>query len=171
VGRKFEFRAIDGCPLPETGSAIEISHRLLDYWPVWDLQERLDKEGITINRATFRKGWVKLHIDWWRAEGMWKQKLNALLIRDIIAMCANEQELYFNHWQVIRPKDLDLAKNAWTDSLASAAREAIVYFRTEVKHGKSIGELLEYVKREEVNSIILANAFSLSEKEGIDDQD
>jgi hypothetical protein len=171
MGREPVIRSIDGCPIPEDGHPSDISNRLLDYWPVWDMQERLDKEGVTINRAVFRPGWVKLHIDWWRANDMWKTKVTALIIRDIVAMVANEQELYFNHWQVIRPADLTLAKNAWTDSLATAAKEAIVYFRTEVKHGKSVGELLEYVKKEEVNSIILANAFSLMEKEGADDQD
>lgn len=160
---------IEGCPIPDGGDRSEITQRLLDYWPVWDLQERLDKEGVQINRANFRPGWVKLHIDWWQAEDKWNQKPTANVIRDIVALEANKQGLYFNHWQVIKPKHLDMS--AWTETLTTAAREAIVYFRTEMKRPPSIGELLQYLGREEVSSIILANAFSLMEKDVKDDQD
>lgn len=170
MGRKFVVRAIDGCPLPECEPVTMLSNRLVDYWPVWEMQERLEGDGISINKAIFRPGWVKLHIDWWASEQKWKTKLTALIIRDIVAMVANEHELYFNHWQVIRPKHLDIS-TAWAETLLTAAREAIVYFRTELKRPPSVGELLQYVKREEVNSIILASAFSLMEKEGIEDQD
>lgn len=146
-------------PLPERESAIKLSHRLLRYWPVWDLQERIEKDGITINRARLRRGWVTLELDWWGAESAWSANLDPALIRDVIAMAANEADLYFHHWEVIKPK------------LTDAPREAIVYFRTEMKHPPSVGELLTYVKREEVNTIILANSFSLMEKDGIEDQD
>jgi hypothetical protein len=161
--------SIEGCPIPDDGYGGELLGHLLDYWPVWDLQERLEKEGVSINRASFRPGWVKLHIDWWGAESLWKHKLTASIIRDIVAMAANEQALYFNHWQVIRPMHLDMS--AWTETLTTAAREAIVYFRTAMKRPPSVGELLAYLGTEEVNSIILANAFSMMEKEGKNDQD
>jgi hypothetical protein len=161
--------SIDGCPIPEDGHRSDITQRLLDYWPVWDLQEDLAKDGIEITSANFRPGWVKLHIDWHGAEGKWKQKLTAMIIRDIVALAANKQNLYFNHWQVVRPPHLDMS--AWTETLTTASREAIVYFRTFIKRQKSISELLSYIQKEEVNSIILANAFSLMEKEGVHDQD
>lgn len=167
MGRK-PVRSIPGCPIPEAQN--EIMAALADYWPVWELQERLEKDGIDIDRAVFRRGWVKLHINWYRAEREWKTPLNAEIIRDIVAMCANEEELYFNHWQVVRPAHLDIS-SAWTETLATEARQAVVFFRTTKAHGRPVGELLQYLKREEVNSIILASAFSLMEKEGKDDQD
>lgn len=161
---------VDGCAIPEDGDRSEITQRLLDYWPVWDLQKALVGEGIEINRANFRPGWVKLHIDWHAAEEKWQQKLTAHMIRDIVATKANQQNLYFNHWQVIKPANLDIS-TAWTETLTKSAREAIVYFRTFMKRPPSMGELLTYMQKEEVNSIILANAFSLMEKEGAHDQD
>jgi hypothetical protein len=170
MGRKpLKHRSVAGCHIPDNPCIVEMSAQLLDYWPVWDLADRLEKDGIVINRATFRPGWVKAEIDWWGAEKKWSQKLTAEIIRDVVAMCGNECELYFNHWQVLKPKDLDI--NSWTTTLSTAAREAIVYFRTELKARKSVHDLLQQCKRDEVNSIILASAFSLMEKEGVHDQD
>lgn len=160
---------IDGCPIPEDGDRSEITQRLLDYWPVWTLQEKLAPEGIEINRASFRPGWVKLEIDWFAAEEKWKLKLTALLIRDIVAQKANEQGLYFNHWKLVRSKAADITD--FTERLETSAREAAIFFKTEVKRVPSVGELLTFMQKEEVNSIILANAFSLMEKEGVHDQD
>lgn len=160
---------IDGCAIPEDGDRSEITQRLLDYWPVWTLQEKLDGDGIVINRASFRPGWVKLEIDWFDADEKWKQKLTALLIRDIVAQKANEQGLYFNHWTLLRTKAADISD--FMERLETSSREAIVYFRTQVKRVPSVGELLTFMQKEEVNSIILANAFNLMEKEGVHDQD
>lgn len=169
MGRKPVGRPIEGCSIPEP-SKPEFSHRVVDYWSVWGMQERLEKDGININKATFRPGWVKLHVEWYGAEKKWSHKLTAEIIRDVIAMVGNEEELYFNHWQVVRPPHLDIS-TSWNHTLSTEAREAIVYFRTELKARKSVHELLEHVKRDEVNSIILASAFSLMEKEGLDDRD
>jgi hypothetical protein len=169
MGHKPLAPPIDGCAIPEDGDRSEITQRLLDYWPVWDLQEKLEGDGITINRASFRPGWVKLEIDWFGAEEKWKQKLTALLIRDIVAQKANEQGLYFNHWQLLRTKAADISD--FQERLETSAREAIIFFKTEVKRVPSVGELLTFMQKEEVNSIILANAFSLMEKEGVHDQD
>lgn len=174
-----QVRPVEGCPVPDDAAGRTLSERLIDYWPVWELQERILKDGIRIVRAlTTRPGWVKLEIEWHGAEKHWQHKITASTMLMIVAVAAKEGDLYLNHFQVKRP-DVDM----WEKTLDDVAREATMFFRTDRKFERSVGDLicattLDKLKQRrlvpidtDVNSNILANSFKMMEKEGLHDWD
>lgn len=177
-GPSDSIRPVNGCPVPGEDVGRALSERLLDFWPVWELQERVLRDGISIQRVvTSRPGWVKIEIDWHDAESAWEHAVTASTVLMIVAATAKDVELYLNHFQVKRPPG-----DLWEKTLDEVAREATMFFRTERKFERSVGELIcattmEKAKRQiipldsKVNTNILANSFKMMEKRGDCDWD
>ncbi len=153
--------------LPESGKDEDFRDAVINQLPIWEMIDRMAKDGIAVHHYAYRPGWVTLEISWHMAHMVWEHAVCASQIKDVVKQYVEEQGYVFNHWNLIPPK-----KELWTETLDAEARDAKVFLRTfamEIQDDRTLDRMVK--DRAKVNTNILAKLFEMLEKEGQHDRD
>ncbi len=111
--------------LPETGSDEDFRDAVMAHLPLWELMDRLQKDGVVVHHFNYRPtGHVLLEVTWHLIHEVWGQQMNANAVRDLIMKTVNTQGYVFVNWELKAPR-----KQLWLETMLTEAKEAKIFLK------------------------------------------